>query len=222
MNVGQRIREVREELGMPQTVLARRVGVVRQTVARYESGDHEPSFEMLEKIARELRTEPAEFLREPVPLAKAPDTGPSVPPLPGLSLVALSFEELETRLFGAPVGEQEEPAPALTVEEAHQFVRAVRGERDAFEDWLETYAAAPAEARLKARADEVRAKERVRRARLYYALLLDYWGKLTDPRGVPFKGVEQFVSETAEARGLLQAIKQYQEELRRLEKGKAG
>src|SRR5215204_1223789 len=72
MNVGQRIREAREDLGMPQTVLARRVGVNRNTIGRYESGEHEPSFAMLESIARELRTEPAEFLREPVPLAEAP------------------------------------------------------------------------------------------------------------------------------------------------------
>jgi hypothetical protein len=129
---------------------------------------------------------------------------------------------LETRLFGAPVGEQEEPAPTLTVEEAHLLVRAVRGERDALEDWLESYAAAPAGERLQSRADEVRAKERVRRARLYYALLIDYWSKLSDPRGVPFKGVQQFVAETAEARGLMQAIKEYQDELQRLEKGKAG
>jgi transcriptional regulator with XRE-family HTH domain len=77
MNVGQRIRETREDLGMPQTVLARRVGVARNTIGRYESGEHEPSFAMLEKIARELRTEPAEFLREPILLGKAeaPDTG---------------------------------------------------------------------------------------------------------------------------------------------------
>ncbi len=75
MNVGQRMREAREELGMPQTVLARRVGVVRHTIARYESGEHEPSFEMLEKIARELRTEPAEFLRGPVPFNETPETG---------------------------------------------------------------------------------------------------------------------------------------------------
>src|SRR5215217_1365185 len=77
MNVGQRIREAREDLGMPQTVLARRVGVNRNTIGRYESGEHEPSFAMLESIARELRTEPAEFLREPVPLGEAPrESGP--------------------------------------------------------------------------------------------------------------------------------------------------
>jgi transcriptional regulator with XRE-family HTH domain len=72
MDVGRRIREVREDLGMPAAVLARRIGVAPNTVWRYESGEREPSMAMLEKIARELRTEPAELLREPVPLAEAP------------------------------------------------------------------------------------------------------------------------------------------------------
>lgn len=67
MSVGQRIREAREDLGMPQTVLARRVGVARNTIARYETGEHEPSFAMLGKIARELRTEAHEFFREAAP-----------------------------------------------------------------------------------------------------------------------------------------------------------
>jgi transcriptional regulator with XRE-family HTH domain len=85
MDVGQRIREAREDLGMPQTVLARRVGVNRNTIWRYESGEHEPSFAMLQKIARELRTEPAEFLREPVPLAEAPRrAGRAATPEPGV------------------------------------------------------------------------------------------------------------------------------------------
>jgi transcriptional regulator with XRE-family HTH domain len=77
MDLGRRIREVREDLGMPAAVLARRIGVAPNTVWRYESGEREPSMAMLEKIARELRTEPAELLREPVPLAEAPqETGP--------------------------------------------------------------------------------------------------------------------------------------------------
>ena len=65
MNVGQRIREAREDLGMQQTVLARRVGVAPNTIGRYESGERVPPVAMLEKIAKELRTQPAEFLREP-------------------------------------------------------------------------------------------------------------------------------------------------------------
>jgi transcriptional regulator with XRE-family HTH domain len=67
MDVGRRIREVREDLGMPAAVLARRIGVAPNTVWRYESGEREPSMAMLEKIARELRTEPAELLRERTP-----------------------------------------------------------------------------------------------------------------------------------------------------------
>lgn len=75
MNVGQRIREAREALGMQRTVLARRVGVAPNTLWRYEAGHSEPSVAMMGKIARELRTEPAEFLREPVPLGEASETG---------------------------------------------------------------------------------------------------------------------------------------------------
>jgi len=62
---------------MQRTVLARRVGAAENTIYRIETGKRTPSVELLEKIARELRTEPAEFLREPVPLAEAPqESGP--------------------------------------------------------------------------------------------------------------------------------------------------
>ena|SRR5215208_2153449 len=71
MNIGQRIKEVREELGMQATVLARRVGVAPNTIYRIEAGDRKPSVALLEKIAGELRTEPADLFREPVPLAEA-------------------------------------------------------------------------------------------------------------------------------------------------------
>lgn len=81
MNIGQRIKEVREDLGMQSSVLARRVGVAANTIYRIEAGDRTPSVALLEKIARELRTEPAELLRElgePVGVGKAEasKTGP--------------------------------------------------------------------------------------------------------------------------------------------------
>src|SRR5215210_5598228 len=77
MKIGQRIREVREDLGMQAAVLARRVEVAPNTIYRIEAGDRTPSVALLEKIACELRTEPAELMREPaVPLAKAPPPGP--------------------------------------------------------------------------------------------------------------------------------------------------
>jgi transcriptional regulator with XRE-family HTH domain len=80
MNIGQRVREAREALGMQRTVLARRVGVAENTIYRIETAKRTPSVELLEKIARELRTEPAEFLRDPALAGKAeaPPAGPSL------------------------------------------------------------------------------------------------------------------------------------------------
>jgi transcriptional regulator with XRE-family HTH domain len=71
MHVGRKIREVRDGLGMPRAVLARRVGVADNTIWRIEAGKRTPSMGLLEKIARELRTEPAELLREPEFAGKA-------------------------------------------------------------------------------------------------------------------------------------------------------
>jgi len=71
MNIGQRVREAREALGMQRTVLARRVGVAENTIYRIETAKRTPSVELLEKIARELRTEPADLFKEPVPLGEA-------------------------------------------------------------------------------------------------------------------------------------------------------
>jgi transcriptional regulator with XRE-family HTH domain len=64
MNIGQRVREAREALGMQRTVLARRVGVAENTIYRIETAKRTPSVELLEKIARELRTEPADLFEE--------------------------------------------------------------------------------------------------------------------------------------------------------------
>jgi transcriptional regulator with XRE-family HTH domain len=69
MDIGTRVREVREDLGMSQAELARRAGVARNHIVMIEAGSRSPSLALLERIAHELRTEPAELLREPVPLA---------------------------------------------------------------------------------------------------------------------------------------------------------
>ncbi len=76
MDIGKRIREAREEYGMSGVVLARRAGVTPAHLNMIEHGSRTPSLGLLEKIAKELRTEPAEFLREPaLPLANASETG---------------------------------------------------------------------------------------------------------------------------------------------------
>jgi transcriptional regulator with XRE-family HTH domain len=77
MDIGKRIREAREEYGMSGAVLARRTGVAPGYIYQLEHDLRTPSVAMLQKIARELRTEPAEFLREPALMGKAdaPETG---------------------------------------------------------------------------------------------------------------------------------------------------
>jgi transcriptional regulator with XRE-family HTH domain len=64
MDIGKRIREAREELGMPRSVLARRVEAAPNHLYMIESGERLPSLGLLEKIAHTLRVAPADLLRE--------------------------------------------------------------------------------------------------------------------------------------------------------------
>jgi transcriptional regulator with XRE-family HTH domain len=70
MNVGVRIRQARKDMGMQTKVLAGRVGVAPNSIYRIEAGDRTPSMALLEKIAHELGTEPADLLRETIPLGE--------------------------------------------------------------------------------------------------------------------------------------------------------
>ena len=122
MNVGQRIREAREDLGMQQTVLARRIGVAPNTIGRYESGERVPPVAMLERIARELRTEPAEFLREPALLGKdrAPETGQDV--WRAIAKEALGADTVEVLIPTTPLTPEWFPSVLEILEqEAHQL-----------------------------------------------------------------------------------------------------
>lgn len=46
-----RIRKIREDKGLTQSELAKRIGVKPPTISRYESGSNKPSSETLNKIA---------------------------------------------------------------------------------------------------------------------------------------------------------------------------
>jgi transcriptional regulator with XRE-family HTH domain len=65
VNIGRKMREIREDLGMSQAELARRAGVARNTVVLIEANKRTPSVGLLETFAHLLRTEPAELVREP-------------------------------------------------------------------------------------------------------------------------------------------------------------
>ena len=60
MNVGQRIKILREQLGIPQSELARMVGITKQSLYKYESSiiTNIPS-NKIEVIAKKLNTTPA-------------------------------------------------------------------------------------------------------------------------------------------------------------------
>jgi transcriptional regulator with XRE-family HTH domain len=110
LNVGQRIREAREDLGMQGAVLARRVGVARNHLYMIEHGSRTPSLGLLEKIARELRVEPADLLKEPaLPLDEVPEDGAG-PYSFGSDDPGVVLEGLHSH--GIPAGREE--AAALT------------------------------------------------------------------------------------------------------------
>jgi transcriptional regulator with XRE-family HTH domain len=69
MNIGRKVREVREDIGMPRAELARRIGMSETNMLRIESGQRQPSIRSLELIASALRTEPSQLLE---PAGKEP------------------------------------------------------------------------------------------------------------------------------------------------------
>lgn len=50
--LGERICELRTELGWSQVVLAKRLGVAKQTVSNWENDNIQPSIEMLVRVAK--------------------------------------------------------------------------------------------------------------------------------------------------------------------------
>jgi transcriptional regulator with XRE-family HTH domain len=59
---GRRLREVRQEQGMSQDVLARGTGVHSTAIGRFERGDREPRLGSILRIARGLRVKPGVLL----------------------------------------------------------------------------------------------------------------------------------------------------------------
>lgn len=57
MNVGEKIKQARERAGLTKKELAERLGVVYQTVSRFETGTRMPKIQMLKKISTALGIE---------------------------------------------------------------------------------------------------------------------------------------------------------------------
>jgi transcriptional regulator with XRE-family HTH domain len=74
MDIGKRIRELREEQGITVTELAKRSGLARNSLSLIELGNRTPGAATIEKIARGLTVEPGELFvseADAVPLATA-------------------------------------------------------------------------------------------------------------------------------------------------------
>lgn len=64
MNLGKRIKGLREEKNLTQQQAADALGVSVHTVSKYEQGQREPSMEIMNKIANILEVELFELLVE--------------------------------------------------------------------------------------------------------------------------------------------------------------
>ncbi len=54
LRLARRLRELREERGMNQAELARAVKTTQSSIARFESGEHVPSLELIQRVAEAL------------------------------------------------------------------------------------------------------------------------------------------------------------------------
>jgi transcriptional regulator with XRE-family HTH domain len=54
MQIGPRIRQLREEKGLSQTQVEEKSGILRTSLSRYENGHQMPTLETLERIAATL------------------------------------------------------------------------------------------------------------------------------------------------------------------------
>ena len=77
MNLGHRVRDLRNARHLSQVELAARAGVARNTLNRIENGHLMPTAPVIEHVAEALNVAPGALFEEPVPLAEAPrEAGP--------------------------------------------------------------------------------------------------------------------------------------------------
>lgn len=61
IDVGARIRKVRQELGMTQEQLAEKSGISQEYISRLENGEHSPSRKTIEKVAAAMNRQARDF-----------------------------------------------------------------------------------------------------------------------------------------------------------------
>lgn len=71
MTIGESIRKARNDMGLTQSELARRVGLATVTIRQYENGSREPRLNTIKQIAAALNVQPEYFL----PVLRGEDGG---------------------------------------------------------------------------------------------------------------------------------------------------
>jgi transcriptional regulator with XRE-family HTH domain len=78
MDLGHRVRDLRNAQHLSQIELAARAGVARNTLNRIENGHLMPTAPVIEHLAEALNVAPGVLFEEPVPLDEAPrEAGPA-------------------------------------------------------------------------------------------------------------------------------------------------
>jgi transcriptional regulator with XRE-family HTH domain len=72
MAFGEKLKEAREKAGLSQTALAEKSGLHRFTVAKYEQGLRQPTFEAVDALARALGVSCEAFRESIAPPAEKP------------------------------------------------------------------------------------------------------------------------------------------------------
>jgi transcriptional regulator with XRE-family HTH domain len=62
MDIGKRIEEIREQIGLSQSALARAVGTSQSAISQIEAGERNPSYDMLRQIAKALNVSVAHLV----------------------------------------------------------------------------------------------------------------------------------------------------------------
>jgi transcriptional regulator with XRE-family HTH domain len=102
MDIGKRIRALREERGLTQREVARRAGLTPSGVGFIEHGQtRNPSAETVVAVARALGVPVEELLREPVPLDEAPEKAGLADADPSSKLVEAEVLEEIAELWAA-------------------------------------------------------------------------------------------------------------------------
>jgi transcriptional regulator with XRE-family HTH domain len=217
MTIGENLRRIRMRRGLGQVELAQRAGLTQPTISEIETGHRGAQTRTLQKLA--------DALDMPLSMFFVEDEGaPKVPPPPKTPLANSTPEEIETKLYGAPVKESEgEPTPVLNEPQVRELSDAARKERDALEGWIAQYTTAPEGERFARRADYARAQELRAASQLYHDWLFNCWSLLFDPRPARFKSAQQFAAQTVEARQQFLSALENDAEIRRVEEsGQAG